>query len=445
MEESNMNKRVRGVLSLGLAVAMTLTLFAGCSQSSASSGNSASGSADAQKHFKFLSIWPETSDGGQLINDLSKQYAEKHKNFTFEFEMVASNNLRQKVKTLMAADELPDAFAYESGKPLEELINAGKVVNIEDSFKSAGIYDKMETSAVSLLKKLVGNKGLYDIPLGMNFEGFWYNKKMFADNGVKVPTTWDELETACQTFKSKNITAIAVGGKDKWPATRLVNAYVMRSLGSNAMQDGVAGKAKFTDASYVKAADVIQKMAKAGYFGNGVNTVDINTSVSMVLNNQAAMLYDGSWITMDLTDKTKNKLGDDGVGFFNVPTVAGGKGSMSDYSVNCGNIVCLSKKNYDKVTEDWMKYVFSNIADYAMTKQGRYLGFKVANVPSNVSPYTKLVGDELGKVKGTALWFEASFNDKATSAAHDNIQLLLTGSMTPADYFSNIQKSLSDE
>lgn len=439
-----MKNKLRGVLSLGLAVAMSLILFAGCSQSSASSG-SKSDSVNAQKHFKFLSIWPETSDGGQLINDLSKQYAEKHKNFNFEFEMVSSNNLRQKVKTLMAADQLPDAFAYESGKPLEDLINAGKVVNIEEAFKSVGIYDKLETGSVSLLKQLVSNKGLYDIPLGMNIEGFWYNKKMFADNGVNVPTTWDELETACQTFKSKNITAIAVGGKDKWPATRLINAYVMRSLGSSAMQDAVAGKAKLTDAGYVKAADVIQKMAKAGYFGNGVNTVDLTTAVSMVLNNQAAMLYDGSWITMDLTDKTKNKLGDDGVGFFNVPTVTNGKGSISDYSVNCGNIICLSKKNYDKVSEDWMKYVFSNIADYAMTKQGRYLGFKVENVPSTVSPYTKLVGDELGKVKGTSLWFEASFNDQTSSVAQDNVQLLLTSSMTPADYFANIQKSLDNK
>ena len=35
--------------------------------------------------------------------------------------------------------------------------------------------------------------GLYELPVELNIEGFWYNKKIFADNGIAVPTTWDEV------------------------------------------------------------------------------------------------------------------------------------------------------------------------------------------------------------------------------------------------------------
>ena len=39
-------------------------------------------------------------------------------NFTWEYEMVASDNLQQKIATLAASNDLPDLFAYEAGAPL---------------------------------------------------------------------------------------------------------------------------------------------------------------------------------------------------------------------------------------------------------------------------------------------------------------------------------------
>ena len=267
-----MKKSIKSVFAVFLAFTLALTLFSGCSKPSSSSGASA---AEKKKTIKFLSIWAENTDAGQLVMDLSKKYRKTHKNFKVDFEMIASTDLTQKINTLMVTNSLPDAFAYESGTPLKTLITAGKVVNIENAAKSLGVYDTLQTGSVTLLKSLVDNKGLYDIPLGMNIEGFWYNKAMFAKYKIAVPKTWAQLIAACKTLKANNITPIAVGGKDEWPATRLVNAYLIRTLGVDAMADIASGKAKMTDAKYVAAVKQIQDMEKAGYLGTGIATVDL--------------------------------------------------------------------------------------------------------------------------------------------------------------------------
>jgi raffinose/stachyose/melibiose transport system substrate-binding protein len=43
-----------------------------------------------------------------------------------------------------------------------------------------------------------------------------YNKKIFADNGIRVPRTWDELLAACQTLRDAGITPFEATLKDDW-------------------------------------------------------------------------------------------------------------------------------------------------------------------------------------------------------------------------------------
>ena len=69
------------------------------------------------KTISFLSIWPETIDNAKLILDLTKDYQVTHPDFKVDFELVDTNSLQQKVKVLLASDDLPEVFCYESGAP----------------------------------------------------------------------------------------------------------------------------------------------------------------------------------------------------------------------------------------------------------------------------------------------------------------------------------------
>ncbi len=393
------------------------------------------------RKIKILSIWDETdpSTNGYILNELSKEYAQTVEGFELDYEFVSIENLDQKVTTLMASDDLPEICIYESGKRLKKVIESGQILDLDKTLTELGIRDSVDEGAASLLINLVDGVGLYDLPLGLNVEGFWYNKALFEKAGVTVPTTWDEFLAVCQKLKDAGIVPIAQGGKDKWPMTRVLNAYLVRHVGKDAVKDAMEGKTKWTDPAYVEAAQMFQDMAKNGYFVEGMTTIDPGTATSMLTGGQAAMQYNGSWITQSLALDT-NQAGPDGIGFFNVP-VDNDQSTLDDYSMNCGNIMMLSAKKYDEAVGDWMKYVLPRIGDYPMKNFGTFKGYKINEMPQDLPVYTKIVGDALSGAKGAFLWFESKMDSETSTLAQDNIALLYSGEMTAEEYMTQLQTS----
>lgn len=456
----------RKVLSVLLTVAMTAGLLAGCGSSNtgSSEASSDSGSTDAateesvdagteaatvmdgedpqlEKSIKILSIWDQENDNGILITKLLDQYiAEVNPNFSYEYEFVSADDLRTKIATLAASNDLPDIFAYESGTPLLDYIDTDQVVNISQVLEEYDCADSMNASAVSLLKTLTNTDDIYDLPLGLNVEGFWYNKEAFETAGIeKAPETWDEFEEACQKLQDAGIQPISAGGADKWGVTRLINAYLVRTAGPEAMKKAADGDTMYTDEAYVAAAAKIQEWADKGWFGEGVNTVDMGTAGSMVMNGQSGIFYNGSWFTSNLNDEAANTAGPDGIGFFNVPVYDASISDSLQYSMNCGNILCVSSAKYDEATGWLIKYFVENMGNMAMETQGTVKGYTYDVSSDEVTGYTQLVLDNIDMATSAFTWFEATMNSETSSVAQDNVQGLLTGDVTPEDYMQMIQ------
>lgn len=397
-------------------------------------------SAEEARTFKILSMWAEDdNDSGSILKNVTENYKQENPDFNYEIEVVSSDNLKQKVATLAASNDLPDVFAYDAGTPLIDLMDAGLVVNVGEKLDALGVADQIDSGAADFLTRLTNTDSLYDLPLGQNIEGFWYNKALFEQAGIEnPPTTWDEMLEDAQKLLDAGIQPFAVGGADLWPATRLLNAYVMRKGGTDFMDQAYAGEKQYTDLALVKAAAMLQDMVDKGYFGVGPTTVDQNTAANMVMNGEAAIIYNGSWYVGQLNSDA-NAAGPDGIGFFNVPEVSGGPGTVTEYSMNCGTILALSSSKYDETTDGWLKYFVSNAGDYAMDTQGSFRGYTISEMPSDISGYTQLVSDELNKVTGTSAWFEAAMDSELSQIAQENVQSLMNGDMTPEDYTQSLQ------
>ena len=455
-----MKKRI---LSIFLAAALVGTMMSGCAGSSGSSSQAASaaggdsGSAggtssadfsgkDPQKtkKIKILTIWAEDNDNGVLLNKICDNYKKQvNPNFSWDYEMVSSANLTQKIATLAASNDLPDMFAYESGAPLKTLIDSNKVVDVSKVIDQLNCGRDMNGAAVKLLKDLSGTPDMYDLPLGLNVEGFWYNKALFQKAGCTVPKTWDELDATLAKLKGAGITPLTTGGADKWPATRLINAYAVRSMGNDVMTKAADGKIQYTDAGLVKAADEIAGWAKKGYFGKGITTVDSNTAGSMLMSGKAAIFYNGSWFTQALADKSQNPAGEDGIGFFNIPTVNASASPATSYSMNCGNVLCLDKSKFDEGSEWFLKYFLDNMGNLAMTQVHSVKGYTYTVQPKDMNSYTKLVIDELGKASEAFSWWEAKMPSDISKTAQNNVQNLLNGDMNGQAYMKSIQDAYS--
>ena len=449
-----MKKRVLAVL---LSAFMVTGMVAGCGssgsdKSSDSSDTKSESSADLSdvdfsgedpqltKKIKILTIWAEDNDNGILLNKICEDYQKNvNPNFDWEYEMVSSDNLQQKIATLAASDDLPDLFAYEAGAPLTTLIDSDKVVNVSEALDQIGETDKLNEGAAELLKGLSGTDDLYDLPLGLNVEGFWYNKELFEKAGCEVPTTWDEFEEVLEKLDAAGIQPLTTGGSDKWPATRLVNAYAVRTMGNDVMTKAANGDIDYTDKGLVEAADKVAEWADKGYFGQGVTTVDANTAGSMLMSGKAAIFYNGSWFTQNLTDDSQNPAGQDGIGFFNIPVADESVSSATSYSMNCGNILALDKGKYDEATAWFLKYFCENMGDLAMNEPSTVKGYTYSVQPEDMNPYTQLVLDEIDKASEGFAWWEAKMPSETSKVAQENIQPLLNGEMTGEEYMQSIQ------
>lgn len=448
----------RKMLAVLLSAAMGVSLLAGCgagktnadTKSSSSSAKKVKADADKEdfsgkdpkikKKIKILTIWAEDNDNGVLLNKICEQYKKDvNPNFDYDYEMVSSDNLTQKIATLAASNDLPDLFAYESGAPLKTLIDSDKVLDVSDMVDKLGVGDSLNEAAVSLLKDLSGTDDIYDLPLGLNVEGFWYNKALFEKAGCEVPKTWDDFDADLDKLDKAGVQPLTTGGSDQWPATRLINAYAVRTMGNDVMTKAANGDVKYTDKGLVAAADKVAEWAKKGYFGEGVTTVDSNTAGSMLMSGKAAMYYNGSWFTQNLTDASQNPAGKDGIGFFNIPVADESVSAADTYSMNCGNVLCLDKKKYDEGTAWFMKYFIENMGDLAMKEQGSVKGYNYSEQPENMDNYTKIVLDELGKAKSGFGWWEAKMDAELSKTAQENVQPLLNGDMSGKEYMQSIQ------
>ncbi|GGJ56102.1 ABC transporter substrate-binding protein [Deinococcus roseus] len=397
--------------------------------------------ASAQKKtVTFLSGQNEDVGYTRIISDLAKEYQQKTPSVVYEYQNNTTNGT-QKLQLLANSGNLPTLYSISEPTLLVQLYNKGEVADLEATFKKLGIYNKLNPVAVNINKKLTDGK-LLGLPLELNIEGIWYNKKLFKESGIKEPKTWDEMMSAAEKFKAKGIQPFSASGDQKWPLTRLIGGYAARKYGADVMDRVKAGTLKLTDPGFIEAARVVQDMGKKGYFGQGVNTIDYDTAVDTFLQGKAAMFYMGSWVLRDLNDEKRNKIGAANVGFFNLPNVTGGKGSTSDWSINTGLTVAVNQKQNDAQLGNWLKYVFNSYANKSMADLGMLTGFKVSKMPKNVPTLTSMTQKKLNAAKNGYLWWEGLFSAKATAVSWDNVQPLVTGDLSPEEYMQQLQNAL---
>ena len=397
---------------------------------------------------RFLSGQNEDEGFTKIIGDLSKA-CEASVNMTYVYENVpADADMNQRLQLLASSGSLPVLFNLPTNQVAYELYQNGLIVDIEQVFTDAGVADELVPAAVSYLKSPVTSGVMLGTPTELNVEGFWYNKQIFADNGLEVPTTWDELMQAAETIQASGIQPFAASGEQRWPLTRLIGGYALRYYGPDALERVNNGELKFTDEGFVEAAQVLYDMGENGWFGLGVNEIDYLTAVELFLQGKAAMFYMGSWELRDYNNPEMNQIGAENVGLFNIPLVEGGAGTLDEWGVNTGLVSGISKAQYDanpEVIQEWIQCVFSEYGDRAMSDLSMVTGFRVDNPPAELPELTQMVIDTIeGVGTGTVHW-EYFFGAQATEVSWSNVQLLVTGQMTAEEYMAELQTAVDAE
>lgn len=290
------------IVSVLLTAAMATTMLAGCGGNSntksdanansdaaegsttADAGSSDAGSSDGEEiTLKVFSNLPDRKNGQGLVEQtIIQEYMNENPNVKIEVEALDEEAYKTKFKAY-SMEGLPDIVSIW-GQPafLDEVLDAGVLAELnEDDYADYGFV----SGSLEGFKK---DGKLYGLPRNTDVAGFYYNQKMFEDNGWKVPTTSDEL---------------------------------------------------------LELAGTIQN---AGLFQNGYDSLDYATAQNLFINGQAAMYYMGSWdASMELNEDIEQDIRMN-IRVFTMPVVDGGKGTATDIAAWNGGGYGVSESSEHK-------------------------------------------------------------------------------------------------
>jgi raffinose/stachyose/melibiose transport system substrate-binding protein len=120
------------------------------------------------------------------------------------------------VKTRLATGEMADIFRYNSGSLFQALNPTETLVDL-----SAEPF--IENVSDSFLPSVSAGDGIYGVPLGTAMGGgILYNKKVYADLGLEVPTTWEAFAANNEAIKAAGIAPVAASFADTWTSQLFV-------------------------------------------------------------------------------------------------------------------------------------------------------------------------------------------------------------------------------
>ncbi|MBW9064418.1 carbohydrate ABC transporter substrate-binding protein [Rhizobium herbae] len=122
----------------------------------------------------------------------------------------------------------------------------------------------------------------------------WINAKVFKDNGLEPPKTWDEFNAVADKLKEKGIVPLAHGGQP-WQDATVFDDVVLGIGGPEFYKRAILelDDAALDSDTMVKVFDQMRKIR--GYVDPNFSGRDWNLATAMVLKGEAAMQLMGDW------------------------------------------------------------------------------------------------------------------------------------------------------
>lgn len=203
-------------------------------------------------------FWHAMGGGqGEALEKLVKQFEEENPNIKVNLQNQGNyGDLNQiLVATMQSPQDLPTITqAYPDW--MLQFQSADLVADLTDMVKGENGIEDYEDILPGVREEIEEDGKIMGLPFNKSTEVFWYNKTLFDELGLEVPTTFEELEEVSKKIKEeKDIPGVGFDSLPNYYAT------YMHNNGLEMDQDlDLAG-----DKS-VEAVDYYQKGIKEGYF-----------------------------------------------------------------------------------------------------------------------------------------------------------------------------------
>ncbi len=229
---------IRRTLAIGVALSSATSLLAACgggtqpTPTPAPQAAQTPAAAAGEDKLEIFSWWtnPGEADGLAALFEIFKQRRPGVEIINATVAGGAGTNAKAVLVTRMQGGNPPDSFQVHAGQELiGTWVVAGKMEPINDLFEQEGWSNVMPKT---LLDQISYKGEFFSVPVNIHRSNMlWYNKKVFADNGLEPPKTLDDFFAVAEKLKAAGVTPLSVGGKDKFEVPHLFEDLLLAVFG----------------------------------------------------------------------------------------------------------------------------------------------------------------------------------------------------------------------
>ncbi|BDI23428.1 ABC transporter substrate-binding protein [Herbiconiux sp. L3-i23] len=351
----------------------------------------------------------------------------------------------QKLSIAAQSDTLPDIFwVYKS--TAEEMLEADKLLDLAPMLDELGITERLPESTVT---NFSSGDVIYGVPYQGLLTGLWYNEQILAENGLELPTTFDELLTVAETLSAKGITTISNGANQSSFSVWSFLVDLERFGFSEKIDAILDGSESYNNEDFLRLYEHIAELRDAGAFASNVSTQTYQQAVDQFTSGNAAMLDAGVWASSAIQESEVGPNAgfwvgpqfDDGVGEQNI--VMNVASAPFAVSAKVGD----NEEKLDAVTK-FIEFYYSDEAQQLLVDNGQ----------PPVTDYTPQLDAESQSVLEAAL--DASVANGVTSpesqpdllvstpvanAMYDSIYGVIQNQLTPEEALNLVQTAIDAE
>ena len=239
-----------------------------------------------------------TTDAG-IEDMIDEALAEKYPNITLEWECVDwGNDFQPKMQQYMQSG-LPDIMIGKA-QDVSTYAPQGVLGEIDSTYLDRGLDAARENVTI--------DGKTYGLVYNAMYQGVYYNKAMFKENGWEIPKTLDDLQAIIDDCKEKGITPFASHMVDTWSIGNMSMQFAMNDVFNKTPDWGDkfrAGEVSFSDSEDMQNALNYNKLIYDNTFEDTFSTEQTDCDAKMVLGD-AAMKVSGSWSIQNFLDIDEN-------------------------------------------------------------------------------------------------------------------------------------------
>lgn len=278
--------RMKKLITLVISATMMSLVLAGCS----SKTSSTSGTATSNQKVK-IEIFQYKPEAKTTFDGLIKKFESENPNIEVVQTQVPDS--ATVLKTRVAKGDVPDIVATGAEASFAETVKAG----VFEDLSNDPLVSNVQPAYIKMLKDVTNTDKVYAVPYAANADAVIYNKKLFKDLGLTIPTTWDDFIKLCDKIKAAGQVPFYFAFKDSWTTLPSYNVLVANTMPENFFNDRTAGKNTFkTD--FKEATDKFLQLVSYGQpdiLGKSYN--DGNTAFA---KGESVMYLQGIWALAEI-------------------------------------------------------------------------------------------------------------------------------------------------